>query len=138
MRRRIGAKLDAIGRVQATIEFTVEGEVITANENFLRTLGYDLDEIRGRHHRLFVDPAEAESGDYQAFWSKLRDGQFVSGEFKRFGKGGREVWIQASYNPVRDPDGRLSKIVKFVTDVSHRVRAVKAVAEDRTDHRRDR
>ena len=124
----IGAKLDAVERVQATIEFTAAGEIVTANENFLQTLGYTLGEIQGRHHQIFVDPTEAASGDYQAFWGKLRDGQFVTGEFKRLGKGGREIWIQASYNPIRDPDGRVSKVVKFATDVSHRVRAVKAVA----------
>ncbi len=104
-----GAKLDAVGRVQAVIEFTVDGKVITANENFLSTLGYGLGEIQGRHHRLFVDPVEASSVDYGAFWDKLRGGEFVAGEFKRLGKGGREIWIQASYTPVYDPDGRVTK-----------------------------
>ena len=122
------AKLDAIERVQAVIEFTVDGEVITANENFLNTLGYSLDEIQGRHHRHFVDPVEASSADYGAFWDKLRGGQFVAGEFKRFGKGGKEIWIQASYNPVYDANGRVIKIVKFATDVSDRVQAVTALA----------
>jgi methyl-accepting chemotaxis protein len=120
-------KLDAISRAQAVIEFKLDGEVITANDNFLTTLGYSLAEIRGQHHRMFVDPAYAQSGEYTEFWRRLREGQFISEEFKRIGKGGKEIWIQASYNPIFDPQGRVSKVVKFATDVTGRVRAVSEV-----------
>lgn len=117
-------KLAAISRAQAVIEFTVDGEILTANENFLATLGYDLSEIRGRHHRMFVDPAEAQGAAYVEFWLRLQRGEFIAQEFKRIGKGGREVWIQASYNPIFDPDGRVMKVVKFATDITGRVHAV--------------
>ncbi len=120
----VDAKLEAISRVQAIIEFNVKGEVITANENFLKTLGYRLDEIRGQHHRMFVEPSYAQSAEYREFWSKLNGGDCVAGEFKRVGKGGREVWIQASYNPVFDMNRRVTKVVKFATDVTGRVQAV--------------
>ncbi len=122
-------KINAISRVQAVIEFTPSGEVITANENFLTTLGYRLDEIRGKHHRLFVDPAYAQSADYQAFWRKLNDGEFVAAEFERIGKGGKHVWIQASYNPIFDLSGKVTKVVKFATDVTERVRAVNEIGD---------
>ena len=121
-------KLAAISRVQAVIEFAPSGEVLTANENFLATLGYGLGEIQGQHHRMFVDPAYARSAEYQDFWRKLNAGEFVAAEFKRVGKGGAEVWIQASYNPIFDQAGRVIKVVKFATDVTGRVRAVDAVA----------
>jgi methyl-accepting chemotaxis protein len=90
------AKLTAIGRVQAVIEFTPGGEVLTANQNFLDTLGYRLDEIRGQHHRLFVEPAYAQSAQYREFWETLNRGEYLAAEYKRIGKGGKEVWIQAS------------------------------------------
>ena len=121
-------KLAAISRVQAVIEFAPSGEVLTANENFLTTLGYSLGEIQGQHHRMFVDPAYARSAEYQDFWRKLNAGEFVAAEFKRVGKGGAEVWIQASYNPIFDQAGRIIKVVKFATDITGRVRAVDAVA----------
>lgn len=117
-------KLAAISRAQAVIEFTVDGEILTANENFLTTLGYDLAEVRGRHHRMFVEPAYGQSAEYAEFWKRLRAGEFIAEEFKRIGKGGREVWIQASYNPIFDPDGRVMKVVKFATDITGRVHAV--------------
>ncbi|WP_421736857.1 methyl-accepting chemotaxis protein [Caulobacter sp.] len=121
-------KIDAISRAQAVIEFTVDGRIVTANENFLKTLGYTLAEIQGQHHRMFVEPALAQTAEYQDFWKKLNDGQFVAAEFKRIGKGGREVWIQASYNPIFDDRKRVIKVVKFATDVTPRVRAVAEVA----------
>ncbi|GGL37151.1 MULTISPECIES: methyl-accepting chemotaxis protein [Caulobacter] len=124
----VEGKLNAISRVQAVIEFTPAGEVLTANQNFLETLGYSLSEIQGQHHRMFVDPTYAGSPDYQAFWRKLNAGEFVSAEFKRVGKGGKEVWIQASYNPIFDHAGRVIKIVKFATDVTGRVKAVDEIA----------
>jgi methyl-accepting chemotaxis protein len=115
--------------VQAIIEFTPGGEVVTANDNFLKVLGYRLDEIKGRHHRLFVDPAYAQSPEYAAFWRKLNAGEFVADEFERRAKDGSSVWIQASYNPVFDASGRVTKVVKFATDVTGRVRSVDQIAQ---------
>ncbi len=89
-------RLDAISRAQAMIEFTLDGKIVTANPNFLNLFGYRLEEIQGQRHRMFVDPAYASSPEYQKFWAKLKSGEFVATEFKRIGKGGREVWIQAS------------------------------------------
>lgn len=123
------AKLAAIERVQAVIEFTLDGEILDANANFLSVVGYAIDEIRGRHHRMFVDPAYAKSESYTEFWRKLNAGQFIAEEFKRIGKGGKEVWIQASYNPIFDASGRVSKVVKFATDVTGRVEAVNEIAQ---------
>jgi len=117
-------KLDAISRAQAVIEFSLDGQVITANENFLNALGYRLEEIQGQHHSLFVEPTYARSPEYQEFWAKLRSGEYVAAEFKRIGKGGREVWIQASYNPIFDLNKKVVKVVKFATDVTGRVEAV--------------
>src|SRR5208282_2810486 len=108
-------------RPQAMIEFSPDGTVLTANDNFLAALGYRLDEIQGRHHRMFVDPAYAQSEAYREFWSKLNRGEYVAEEFKRIGKGGREVWIQASYNPIFDAERRVIRVVKFATDVTARV-----------------
>jgi methyl-accepting chemotaxis protein len=122
------AKIEAISRAQATIEFNTDGTIITANENFLSTLRYSLDEIVGRHHRLFVDRDHAASADYARFWEQLLSGQFVAGEFTRVGKGGRPVFIQASYNPVFGADGRVIKVVKFATDVTGRVENVERLA----------
>jgi len=122
-------KLAAVSRVQAVIEFDLKGNILDANENFCKTLGYDLSEIKGKHHSMFVEPAYSASGDYRAFWDKLRDGQYVAEEFKRIGKGGKEVWIQASYNPIFDANGRVMKVVKFATDVTGRVVAVNTLAE---------
>jgi methyl-accepting chemotaxis protein len=112
------SKLEAISRVQGVIEFTPTGEVIAANENFLSLLGYRLDEIQGKHHRMFVEPAYAQSPDYQEFWRKLNAGEFIATSFKRIGKGGREVWIQASYNPIFDLNRKVAKIVKFASDIT--------------------
>ena len=112
------SKMNAISLVQAVIEFTPAGDVITANENFLKTLGYTLDEIKGRHHRMFVETDYASSPDYTAFWRKLNAGEFVSSSFKRIGKGGKVVWIQASYNPIFDLEGRVAKVVKFANDIT--------------------
>ncbi|RDE08146.1 methyl-accepting chemotaxis protein [Pelagibacterium lacus] len=117
------AQVAAIGRVQAVIEFTLDGMVIGANENFLSTLGYARYEIAGKHHAMFCDPDYAASPEYARFWTRLREGEYVAGEFKRLGKGGREVWIQASYNPVLDPQGRPVRVIKFATDITERKRA---------------
>ncbi len=123
------AKIDAISRAQAIIEFTPDGHILKANENFLSALGYTLSEVKDRHHSLFVDPAEAKSNEYAAFWSKLQNGEFVTGEFKRIGKDGDNVFIQASYNPVLSPEGKVIKVVKFATDVTSRVENVDTLGE---------
>lgn len=111
-------QLAAINRVQAIIEFELDGTIVNANENFLKTIGYTLAEIQGKHHRMFVDPSLAASAEYRKFWADLGEGEFQAGEFKRFGKGGREIWLQASYNPVFDVDGRPLSVIKFATDVT--------------------
>src|SRR3569833_3636632 len=112
------SQLAAIGRAQAVIEFNLDGTIITANENFCQAMGYGLDEIKGKHHRMFVDPTYAQSAEYQAFWDKLRRGEGMSAEYRRLGKGGREVWIQASYNPIFDLSGKPYKVVKYATDAT--------------------
>jgi methyl-accepting chemotaxis protein len=117
-------KLLAISRSQAIIEFTPQGEILTANENFCNGLGYDLSEIKGRHHRMFCEPTYAASPAYGEFWKKLEGGEFVADEFVRFGKGGKEIWIQAAYNPIRDINGKVTKVVKFATDVTPRMSAI--------------
>jgi methyl-accepting chemotaxis protein len=114
-------QLAAIGKAQAIIEFDLDGTVRTANENFLRTLGYSLGEVQGRHHSTFVDPEALASNDYHAFWQKLGRGEFDSGQYKRLGKGGRPIWIQASYNPIFDASGRPYKVVKYASDVTAQV-----------------
>ncbi len=111
-------QIDAINKAQAVIEFNLDGTVITANENFLTVLGYRLEEIKGQHHSLFVEPSYRASAEYKQFWRDLNDGKFQAAEYKRIGKGGKEVWIQASYNPIFDADGRPFKVVKFATDVT--------------------
>ncbi len=121
--------INAIHRSQAVIEFNLDGTVITANDNFLKTLGYSLPEIMGKHHSFFCDPEYVESADYKKFWEKLRSGQFDSGEYKRVGKNGKDVWIIASYNPIIGVDGKPVRVVKFATDIS----ASKAELKARTD-----
>jgi methyl-accepting chemotaxis protein len=121
-------KVAAISRTQAVIEFTPKGDVLWANENFLSCLGYELNEISGRHHSMFCEPSFRDSPDYAEFWRNLEAGQPKSAEFKRIGKGGKVVWIQASYNPIFDAEGRVFKVVKFATDITERVRAVEELA----------
>ncbi|MFB9793964.1 methyl-accepting chemotaxis protein [Shinella granuli] len=121
------AKLDAISRSQAVIEFTPTGEILHANENFCAALGYDLSEIRGKHHRMFCDQAYVQTPAYAEFWKSLAEGRFISNEFVRYGKGGREIWIQAAYNPILDLKGRVCKVVKFATDVTERMSAINAL-----------
>ena len=113
-------KMAAIDRVQAVIEFELDGTIITANGTFLDAMGYALTEITGRHHSMFVEPAVRESAGYADAWAKLRRGEFVSGEYKRLGKNGREIWILASYNPILDEAGRPFKVVKFASDVTEK------------------
>ena len=114
---------DAIDKSYASVEFDLDGTVRTANDNFLKVLGYDLDEIKGRHHRMFCDPAYTCGGDYTAFWQKLNRGEFDAGIYRRIGKGGKEVWIQASYNPVKDEMGRSVKVVNIATDITAQKKA---------------
>jgi methyl-accepting chemotaxis protein len=116
--RDLSATMAAISRSQAVIEFDVTGRILSANDNFLKTLGYTLPEIVGQHHRMFVDPTEHESESYRTFWQRLAAGEFMCAQFKRIAKGGREVWIQATYNPVLDAAGRPYKVVKFAVDTT--------------------
>lgn len=111
-------QINAIGKSQAVIEFDVNGNILTANDNFLNTMGYRLDEIEGKHHQLFVDSETRQSEEYQRFWAELKDGKFFSGEFKRVNKAGEPVWIQASYNPIEDMNGKPFKVVKYATNIT--------------------
>ena len=111
-------KLHAIHRAQAVVEFDLGGRVLSANSNFLNLLDYRLEDVIGRHHRMFVEPSQVVSSDYQVFWERLARGEFESGEYKRIGRDGKEVWIQATYNPIFDPLGRPVKVVKFASDVT--------------------
>jgi len=117
-------QMAAISRVQAVIEFTLDGVVVTANENFCKTMGYSLEEIWGKHHSMFVDKAYAASADYAEFWSELKSGRFQAREFTRVGRNGKKVVLNASYNPILDEGGKVAKVVKYATDVTDRVFAV--------------
>jgi methyl-accepting chemotaxis protein len=111
-------QIRAIHLSQAVIEFDLDGTVLTANDNFLSAMGYTLEEVQGQPHRIFVEPHTAASTEYQKFWADLRAGKFQSGEFKRLTKGGADVWIQASYNPIQDGSGVPFKVVEYATDVT--------------------
>ncbi len=115
-------QVTAINRSQAVIEFELDGTIVDANENFLKAMGYSRDEIVGKHHSMFVDPEEAKTAEYKNFWDELGSGAFKSGEFRRFGKGGAEIWIQATYNPIMDSRGRPFKVVKFASDIADQVK----------------
>ena len=121
-------QIDAIGKAQAVIEFGMDGKILRANDNFLNTLGYSLQEIVGQHHGLFVDPAHRASAEYRLFWERLGRGEYDSGRYLRIGKGGKEVWIQASYNPILDLNGKPFKVVKYATDITEQVRAAEMLA----------
>jgi methyl-accepting chemotaxis protein len=121
--------LRAIDRSQAIIQFSPDGTILGANDNFLKTIGYGRDEIVGRHHSMFADSSYANSDDYRRFWARLGAGEFFSDEFQRLGKGGREVWLQAQYNPIFDPAGRVTKVVKIATDLTERMRQMSLVGE---------
>ena len=110
--------VDALNKSLAVIEFEPNGVIITANANFLSVMEYQLEEVQGQHHSLFVDTDEAQGSDYKSFWQRLRNGEFMSNEFKRFGKSGKEVWIQATYNPIVDDQGQVLKVIKFATDIT--------------------
>lgn len=114
-------KMNAISKAQAVIEFDLQGNILTANENFLKTVGYTLEEIKGKHHRIFCDPSYVNTHEYSSFWQKLGSGVFDSGEYKRFDKTGKEVWINASYNPIFDAEGKPFKVVKFATNITAQI-----------------
>jgi methyl-accepting chemotaxis protein len=122
-------KLEAIGKSQGVIEFNMDGTIITANENFLNVVGYPLEEIQGKHHRMFCESSYADSPEYKTFWEKLNRGEFDSGEYKRLGKGGAEAWIQASYNPIMDLNGKPFKVVKFATEITDKVNKVAQILD---------
>jgi methyl-accepting chemotaxis protein len=114
----VEARLKPIDRVMAVIEFNPDGTIVEANENFLKTIGYSLEEIKGKHHRIFMDPAHAHTAEYTEFWASLGRGQIQAGEFRRIAKGGREIWLQCSYNPVYDRQGKVVRVAKFATEVT--------------------
>ncbi|MBB1594834.1 methyl-accepting chemotaxis protein [Achromobacter sp. UMC46] len=120
-------QLAAISKVQAIIEFELDGTIIRANDLFLNAVGYHASEVEGRHHSMFVRPEEARTAAYQEFWRKLRSGQHDTGQYLRIGKGGRQVWIEASYNPIFDPEGRPFKVVKYATDITKRFTAAQTL-----------
>ena len=113
--------INAINRSMAMIEFNLQGEVLSANDNFLSTMCYRLEDIRGKHHRLFCNREEADSAGYKSFWAQLNRGEYVSGRFQRIGRNGQPIWLRATYNPVFDSNGKLYKVVKFATDVPEQV-----------------
>ena len=121
--------LEAIFRSQAVIEFDLDGSILSANANFLKVIGYEAQEVVGRKHSLFAEPGYAASRDYAQFWERLRKGEFIADEFRRIGKGGKEVWLQASYNPIFDADGQITKIVKFAMDLTERMANVNIVGD---------
>ncbi|MCS4248885.1 methyl-accepting chemotaxis protein [Pseudomonas sp. BIGb0164] len=123
------AKLGAIDRAMAVIEFNLDGTILTANANFLQRMGYSLAQIQGQHHRLFCKPELANSAAYTEFWKRLNQGELFNGQFERVDKHGQTVWLEANYNPVYDASGRLCKVVKFASDVTARVQQHAADAQ---------
>lgn len=118
MQREYEAKLDAISRSMATIEFAMDGTILDVNDNFLSVMGYTRNEVVGQQHKMFVDPAYATSSEYRDFWTSLRAGMPQTAEFRRVGKGGKEVFIQASYSPIVDADDKPYKVVKYALDIT--------------------
>ena len=115
------AQINSIRRTRGVIEFTVDGMIVSANENFLNAMGYRLEEVVGKHHRMFVEPSQQNSHEYTEFWQQLARGKYQEAQFKRIAKGGREVWIEGSYNPTMDENGKVAKVVKFASDVTSQV-----------------
>jgi methyl-accepting chemotaxis protein len=122
------AQITAIKVALAVVEFDLEGNVVGVNDRFLRTVGYTADEVVGRHHRMLVEPAHAASREYQQFWQELAAGKIQTGEYLRIGRGGRRIWLQASYNPILDLDGRVTKVVKYASDVTERIEGQEQLA----------
>ena len=118
------SKIEAIERSQAVVEFSLDGKILTANPNFLQIFGYSLADLQGKPHQVLCPPGVAQSASYAAFWQKLRQGEFVAGEFRRVASDGRAVWLHASYNPIFDADGKLVKVVKFASDITENVEAL--------------
>ncbi|RCK30485.1 methyl-accepting chemotaxis protein [Thalassospira lucentensis] len=114
-------KVNAINRSQAVIEFDLQGNILDANDNFLNVMGYELSEVVGRRHKIFVDPQYSSSAEYDEFWKDLGRGNFCAKQFKRIAKSGKEIWIEASYNPIFDPDGNPYKVIKYATDITEQV-----------------
>ena len=121
--------IDAIGRSMAVIEFTPQGQILNANQNFLKTVQYSLGEIVGQHHSMFCDRAEVDSPSYKAFWASLNRGEFHSHRFERRNKHGQTLFLEASYNPIFDANGRLYKVVKFASDITHQVTTLRTAAD---------
>src|SRR5690606_35270101 len=119
-------QIAAIRKSQAVIEFNLDGTILDANDNFLNTLGYTLDEVKGRHHSIYVDETYRQSADYKEFWLRLNRGEYQADEYKRIGKGGKEVWIQASYNPILDRNGKPFKVIQYATDLTEHQLAINA------------
>lgn len=117
----LASQTQAVSRSMAVIEFDLNGNILHANENFLATVGYTLDEIKGKHHRLFVSPSYAQTSEYQNFWYQLNQGQFMGGKFERVNKAGQPLWLEATYNPIFDTNGKLYKVIKFATDITQAV-----------------
>ena len=122
--------VDAIDKSQAVIQFELDGTIIEANENFLSVMGYTLAEVQGQHHSMFAEPEFAASQEYKDFWEKLKNGEFQAAQYKRLGKGGKEIWIEASYNPLFDVNGKPYKVIKFATDLTPRKEENRALADD--------
>ncbi len=129
-------QIAALSKAQAVIEFELDGTVRIANDNFMSVLGYQLDDVKGKNHKLFVEPGYHDSADYRKLWDKLRRGEHETGIFKRIGQGGREVWLQASYNPIVGLDGKPYKVVKYATDVTEQVRMKKVLDDAVTEQAR--
>ena len=123
------SKLASLDRSLAVIEFSLDGTIIEANDNFCKTMGYEATEIKGRKHAMFCDATYAASADYAAHWDRLRRGEFVSDAFHRKGKGGADIWIQASYNPIMDADGKIYRVIKFATDITARMKSVDTLSK---------
>lgn len=124
------AQSTAINRSQGVIHFDMDGHVLDANDNFLQVIGYRLDEIKGKHHRMFCEKEYSESDEYAAFWKKLNEGSFQAGQYRRLGKGGRNIWIEASYNPILGVDGSPIMVTKFATDLTPRKEQNRNLAMD--------
>ncbi len=131
----LAAQMEAIGRTNLIIQFKPDGTVITANDNFLKAMGYSLNEIQGRHHRILCDDELTQSSEYREFWAKLQRGEYVADDFKRIARGGREVWIRAAYNPICNRNGEVIKVVKFATDITSAVIAQNETLRNQAEQR---
>jgi methyl-accepting chemotaxis protein len=121
--------LTALSRSSAVIEFSLDGIILNANDNFLKAMGYSQNQILGKHHSMFCDPHEVESSAYQQFWTELKQGRFISDRFKRIDSHGNEVWLEASYNPIHDDNGDLYKVAKFATVITEQMRREQAISQ---------